>query len=256
MGKIFEALQMAQGKIEAPPAESVEPSAQANRKKPDPGRTRKKTVGRFIIIFIVCGWMFVLGVLVGRGTAPVHFDVKNMKKNLTGELTSAIEKEKEKEKAQVDVSTGQTDSSGKQDLGFYEDLNNTKELPENINVKTTRERDAVPSPSPQKTDTPAKESASLKTEEKVIKSEPSLPKKVTGPVFTIQVASSKDPKYADKMVGELAKKGYQAYKSSGEIKGKGIWHRIRIGEYSDRAGAETVLARLKKDKLNGIIVTK
>lgn len=228
----------------------------ADEKKPYPALTRKKTVGRFIIIFVICGWMFALGVLVGRGTSPVHFDVKKLKKDLMRELTTAVEKGKEEEKAQINVSVDQFASPGKQDLGFYEDLNSSKELPENINIEAVPERDAIPLPGPQDIDSPVKEPEPVKTEEKIVTKEPPLPKKAAGLAFTIQVASGKDQKDADKMVGELNKKGYQAYRSQGEVKGKGIWHRVRIGEFDDRTGAETILNRLKKDKFNGIIVIK
>ncbi len=227
-----------------------------DKKRPYIELTRKKAFSWSIIIFIICGWMFVLGVLVGRGTAPVRFDVKNMKQILTTELKTAIEKEKELEKPQNNVSMEQLASSGKQDLGFYEDLNSTKELPENINIQALPQRDAIILPDPQNIDSPSKDPDAVKPEEKAIDKEPSLPVKPTALVFTIQVASGKDEKYADKMVGELINKGYQAYRSSGEIKGKGIWHRIRIGEFSDRAAAEIILNKLKKDKVNAIIVTK
>ena len=44
-------------------------------KKPFIVLTRRKIAGWFFIIFFLCAWMFILGVLVGRGTAPVKFDV-------------------------------------------------------------------------------------------------------------------------------------------------------------------------------------
>nr|CBX29376.1 hypothetical protein N47_J03570 [uncultured Desulfobacterium sp.] len=232
--------------------------------------TRKKTIVWCFIVLVICGWMFVLGVLVGRGTAPVNFDVKKLKNDIVSELTAAIEKEKEEKKAQIDVSMNTPVHSDKQDLGFYEDLKSTKELPEHINIKEVPKPEAVSlpapvpvessvkEPEPEKTGEKviAKESVPAKTEEKIVAKEPPLPKKTTGPVFTIQLASGRDEKYADKMVGELIKKGYQAYRSSGEIKGKGIWHRVRVGEFGDRAGAGTILNKLKKDKFNGIIVTR
>lgn len=226
-------------------------------------KTRKKTVGWFIIILVICGWMFVLGVLVGRGTAPVSFDVKKLKKDIIAEVTATIEKEKKEEKAKIDVSMDTPAHSDKQDLGFYEDLKSRKELPEHINIKDVSKQETVSLPAPAPAPAPAPVKSSVKEpepekkiEEKVIAKEPSLPVKATGSAFTIQVASGRDQKYADKMVGELLKKGYQAYRSSGEIKGKGIWHRVRIGEFGDRAGAEAILKKLKKDKFDGIIVTK
>ncbi len=36
------------------------------------------------LLFLISGWMFVLGVLVGRGTAPVNFDIQALQKELLG----------------------------------------------------------------------------------------------------------------------------------------------------------------------------
>ena len=41
-------------------------------KKPFIVLTRKKIAGWLVLIFILSAWMFVLGVLVGRGTAPLE----------------------------------------------------------------------------------------------------------------------------------------------------------------------------------------
>ena len=44
-------------------------------KKPFIVLSRRKIAGWLSLIFFLCAWMFVLGVLVGRGTAPVKFDI-------------------------------------------------------------------------------------------------------------------------------------------------------------------------------------
>jgi cell division septation protein DedD len=78
----------------------------------------------------------------------------------------------------------------------------------------------------------------------------------SGNTFTIQVASLKDSKIADKMVVRLKKGGYSAYRSIGKVPGKGIWYRVRVGSFNSRTEAGPTLKRLKKDKIDGIIVQR
>jgi len=244
--------------------------------KPFFGLTRKKAAGWFVFILVVCGWMFVLGILVGRGTAPVQFDVDKLKKDLVNELKAAVEKEKEEKKAEeVKASSAQVSPDGKKVLGFYEDLKSTNDSQENIKIEAAPKKEIIPLPVPQK-EVPVKEiqtkeaqvkepkivkvneKAIAPAETKPLKSpEPALPEiAAKGPVYTVQIAAVKDQKSADKLVSDLVKKGYPAYRSSGEVPGKGIWHRIRIGEFREKSEIETVLARLGKDNIKGIIVTK
>jgi len=236
------------------------------RGKPFLELTRKKATGWFFLILVVCGWMFVLGILVGRGTAPVQFDVDKLKKDLVNELKAAVEKEKEEKKAaEATVPSNPVSPDGKQVLGFYEDLKSTKESQDTIKIEAAPKKEILPLPVPQK-EVPVKEIQTKETQVKAIapaetkplkSPEPALPEIVSkGPVYTVQIAAVKDQKSADKLVGDLVKKGYPAYRSSGEVPGKGTWHRVRIGEYREKSEVETVLARLGKDKIKGIIVTK
>ena len=250
-------------------------------KKPFIELTRKKAFGWLVLILFVCSWMFVLGILVGRGTAPIQFDVDKLKKDLLNELKAAVEKEKEEKKAaEAAVPSDPVSPDGKQALGFYEDLKSTKESQENINMGAAPKQ-AIPPLSVPKKEVPVKEiqvkviqtneaqvkePKILKTNEKIVvpaeikplkSPEPALPEvAVKGPVYTIQIASAKDQKSADKLVEDLVKKGYPAYRSSGEIPGKGIWHRVRIGEFREKSEAEGLLAGLGKDKIKGMIVKK
>jgi cell division septation protein DedD len=239
-------------------------------KKPFIELTRKKAAGWLVIVLFVCSWLFVLGILVGRGTAPVQFDVDKPKKDLVNELKAAVETEKEEKKtAEATASSDPVSPDGKA-LEFYEDLKSTKESQENINMGAAPKREILPLSVPQK-EVPVKkiqvkepmiakvnEKAVAPAETKPLKTtEPALPEiAVKGPVYTIQIASVKDQESADKLVGDLVKKGYPEYRSSGEVPGKGTWHRVRIGEFREKSEAETVLARIGKDKVKGIIVSR
>jgi cell division protein FtsN len=81
-------------------------------------------------------------------------------------------------------------------------------------------------------------------------------KQSTITVYTIQAASVKKAKDADKMVADLKQKGYPAYRTIGKVAQKGIWFRVRIGEYNSKAEARKTLNKLKKLGLKPILVKK
>ncbi|MDQ1331796.1 MAG: hypothetical protein QG578_2066 [Thermodesulfobacteriota bacterium] len=270
-----------------------EPKASSGT-KPFLELTRKKAIGWFILILIVCSWMFVLGILVGRGTAPVQFDVDKLKKDLVNELKAAVEKEKEEKKAaDAIVSSDPASPDGNKPLGFYEDLKSTKESQEHINMGAAPKHESLPVSVPQKElpvkEVPVKEiqakeiAKETAKETKVKEIQEKAPKigkvnektavpaetkqlkaqKTASPetavkdtIYTIQVAAVKDMNSAEKLMSDLVKKGDQAYISSGEVPGKGTWYRVRRGGFSERSEAEIILSSLVKDKIKGIIMKK
>ena len=185
------------------------------------------------MIVFVSVWMFVLGIFVGRGTAPVKFDIENLQKELAA-LKQAVIKE-----GQEQLKIGQDPASAKMELGFYEALKKTRP---SVRKKTV---------SPQK-------KAKVQPVQKIEKlaSSNKQTKAAAGAGLTIQVASLKDMKVAVELAEILKKKGYQAYTVSAKIPGKGTWHRIRIGYFKNRSDAADILSRLKKDKYRPILVQK
>jgi cell division protein FtsN len=222
-------------------------------KKPFIELSRKKALLWLIGIFFTCCWMFVLGILVGREIAPLRFDIGNSKKNLQEELRAAAEKEKEMKNITETYSSGQTSLDGKQNLEFYEDLKSSREAAGNIKID-----EGAVDKTPVKEPEQVKAAEPVKVEEKPVPEpqKPLVPDKMSGPVFTVQTASGKEKKSAEKTVKILTGKGYPAYVAVSEIPGKGTWYRVRIGEYRERKEAEKLLSKLGKDKIKGIIVTK
>ncbi|NNK84590.1 MAG: SPOR domain-containing protein [Desulfobacterales bacterium] len=74
--------------------------------------------------------------------------------------------------------------------------------------------------------------------------------------LTIQTASLKDSHDADRMVAELKKKGYDAYKVMGVVPDQGIWFRVRIGYYENSTEAADTIERLKKEGLDAFLVNR
>jgi cell division septation protein DedD len=63
--------------------------------------------------------------------------------------------------------------------------------------------------------------------------------------FTIQVSSFRSMDQASELKGRLSKKGYPAYVQSVDLSDNGMWHRVRIGTYRDKDGAEQVANDLR-----------
>jgi len=228
-------------------------------KKPFIELSRNKALLWMLGVFFICCWMFVLGILVGRGTAPLRFDIENVDKDLKEELKVAVEKEREEKKSVESYPPGQTSLDGKQNLEFYEDLKGTQDTTENIQIREGAVNEApLKEPEPVKAPEPVKMPEQVKIQDKIVPETPgrSSPEKVSGPVFTVQTASGKEKKSAEKAVKALINKGYPAYVAISEIPGKGTWYRVRIGEFKDRKEAEKTLSKLGKDKIKGIIVTR
>ena len=211
-------------------------SEKTSKKKGDGG---KGTTTWICLIFFVSAWMFVLGVFVGRGTAPVKFDVENIQKELAALKQAVIKKEQDRFKI------GKDTANTKMELGFYEALKETKPNEQYKVKQPVRKKRALP-----------KKKAKVRPAQKVEKhaSRSKQTKAAADPDFTIQVASLKDIKVAAELSEILKKKGYQAYTVLAKIPGRGTWHRVRIGHFKNRSDAGNIISRLKKDKYKPLIV--
>ena len=89
-------------------------------KKPFLVLSRRAIVGWVVIFFFVCGWMFAIGVLVGRGTAPIKFDISELQRKL--EIAGAANKQKEQGHPREEAGS----IKDKTDLDFYEALKNDR----------------------------------------------------------------------------------------------------------------------------------
>lgn len=206
-----------------------------------------------LIVFIAV-WMFVLGVMVGRGMAPVNLESGKLEQELADEKARMLE---EKQEAAVSAAAGQTGE--KPQLGFYEALKNPGKEADFKPAKPAKpvKRKTTARPRPAAT-SPPKPVSRPKIKPPAAPKIDSGPKPAPAPVsghFAIQVASVQDIKGAERMVAGLRAKGYQAYQIRSDIDGKGVWYRIRVGGFKDRGDAEKMLKKLKNDKYGGIVVS-
>jgi len=230
-------------------------------KKPFIVLSRNKIAGWLLIIFFLCAWMFILGVLVGRGTAPVKFDVAKIE-----EKSKASQENDDGNQGKAPAQKEPVAIKDKTTLEFYEALKENKadtDIPALQMPKIVEDEIKKPAPSEVKKDA-VREPESPKADSQ--KTVPQIPKQekvpavsptnTAGPVYTIQAASVKDPKDADRLVQKLKQSGYPAYREIGKVPGKGIWFRVRIGEYKGKAEAMGVMDKLKKQGLKPILVMK
>ena len=218
----------------------------------------------YSILFFIIIWMFVLGIFVGRGSAPVKFDTREFQKKLAN-------------------IAGKHDAENKNlkdtEIQFYEDLqtpmSEAADIPEKQDSVTRSIDKPVEIESPEAIvepdkNIPIKLSQKSMTKAKYIaesKKSASVKKKVskagTSPKiasekkdkneYTIQVAAFKDMKSAVNKISSLKAKGHNAYRALGKVQDE-IWYRVRIGHFSNTEVARKYLRKLKQDNINGIII--
>ncbi len=231
------------------------------------------------IYIFIAGWMFLLGIMVGRGTSPVTFDTEQFQKRLEIIANEFGENKKPDEKV---------------NLQFYEVLDNpspeeskpvkksskvttkvaTKEIvplkepdTEKIVLKTSKKRETLkkssnkispPEEIPIKKSTkidPVKHKEKLSDNEKNQKVKTAVKKEATPGIYTIQIAAYKHFKDAVTQMASLDEKGFSSYRTKGEKDGI-TWYRVRTGEFSTHEEAKKFKLKLDKAKIKSMIIKK
>ena len=194
------------------------------------------------LLFLISGWMFVLGVLVGRGTAPVNFDIQALQKELLALKESMVKQEKKA------METDSAKTGDKSSLEFYEALKK-KGKDEQIQIIEKKTAPAAPPSSPLTSQKRASKSKDTQDKKTIAGVKPS-----PSGTLAVQVASTKDAASAEALVKKLMQLGYAGFSTKAEIPDKGTWYRVRVGPYRTKAEAEQMLQELTKDTFKGIIV--
>jgi len=219
---------------------------------PSQGKGRALWIG---LSLFACVWMFVLGILVGRGTAPVQFDIDKLQKELAALKEAVVKKERLRFKIDSEPVRRKTD------MGFYENLTKTKSNTRGHDNQLTVASKQDRKPLLKEIDTGSKKKASSEKKVKAKASQSSRSASAPPGIdseqqLTIQVASLRDPKIADRMVARLKDKWYPAYRAVAEVPGKGTWYRVRIGSFKRKADAKETLERLKKDNISAVLLPR
>ena len=139
-------------------------------KKPFFVLSRRAIAGWLGVIFILCAWMFVIGVLVGRGTAPVKFDIDGLQTKLEFPGQDQKKREAGQSQAESDIVKDKTK------LDFYEALPEDREdtkIDEKKSIQVINKK-VEPPPDKKPPETAAEQATQKATPQKetAVKSEP------------------------------------------------------------------------------------
>ena len=236
--------------------------------------TRRGTYGSLLLIVLACAWMFFVGVLVGRGTSPIQFDMEALSRELEALKVSSEARRRQK----LDAYAGALEDQSTLDV--YEEL---KRADDRLTIDPSLNRQ-VPAPSvgaEQPAAAPAKPAGppvigrrqglrakgpgrpalDVRPSAGAQKGPPAKAGRGTRTAVaphgrvTLQVAAVKDARVAQKMVTRLKAQGFDAYRSAASAGGQGPWHRVRVGRFADRQAAAAIKRRLEGQGLAPIFVT-
>jgi cell division septation protein DedD len=228
----------------------AKPSDKDPGKKPFIALSGKAVAGWVVVIFIISGWMFGVGVMVGRGTAPIAFDLDQLKRTLESLQKSAQPAAPKGPRPQP------SEMKHKTELGFYESLPKNREDAEVPNIQPP-----PPAARPEAmTAKPAAAPPPVKVEKPAAQPPPAAAPPTTPPAagkpMTVQVAAVKSEDEARQLAEKLRQRGYAAYIEPTAIPDKGTWYRVRMGEFPSKEFARSTMERLQKDGFAPNVVPK
>ncbi|MGM0452600.1 MAG: SPOR domain-containing protein [Thermodesulfobacteriota bacterium] len=234
----------------------------------------------WLLLFVAGACMFVLGVMVGRNTVPLNFDMENLDRKMT-RLSPSVMAE-QKQPAAPDENKPDT-----MPFDFYDELREAPaerpdggppqvktpafdKQPEATAITVARAKktsdkppDKTEAEPDRKTEKPRRKTADPTPEpaEQQQAQAETEPEQTPAPqagetkkgAYAIQVASLRDPEKAKTVRDKFRDKGYPAYTRQARVEGKGQWSRVRIGPYSAKKQAKSDLARLQNAGVDAIL---
>ena len=217
-------------------------------------RSTGSASGWLALAFAASACMFILGVLVGRNTAPVHFDMENLDKKLS--------------QLEQSVVAGKRDPSDRQNpeeipdevaFEFYDKLKEEEKIDEHAAGRPrvlTAKYNKPPASEMQVKGTGDEKAGQAQAPEKAQKTpEPDLVPRAQAPEkeYAIQVASLRNIERAQRVREKFRAKGYPAFTQVTVVEGKGRYCRVRLGPYKNRAQAQNDLKRLQKAGVDAML---
>jgi len=228
--------------------------------------------------------MFLLGIMVGRGTSPVTFDTEQFQKRLEVIANEFGENKKPDEKVNLQFYEV-LDNPAKEESKTFKKISKTptqvtnKEIVpikeseiETIGLKTSKKKETFKTSlsktssskeaivkkltKPEPVRSKEKPSENIKKQKaKTTEIKKAAVKKATAGVYTIQVAAYKNFKDAVTQMARLEEKGFSSYRTKGEKDGI-TWYRVRTGDFSTYEEAKKVKLKLDKVKIKSMIIRK
>ena len=215
------------------------------------------------LLVFICGWFFILGILVGRGLVPVPGQKESFEEYVTRskQFTSAgpaVPAEPRAPETTVAQASPQAPAPSKAAA-----TDRAKAPTENV----------PPAPAPDKLlKTPAVEkqvteavarapvaeklAAGSGASKPVAAAPTKAPDQAKDKIFTIQVAALRESQAADSMLAKLKKQNYAPYLEKATLADNVVWYRLRCGAFVNHDEAAPVLERLRKDGYSPILVRR
>lgn len=206
-----------------------------------------------------------MGVMVGRGTAPVHFDVDQLKRTI--EALQKAAREPQRSGGPVEP----TEMKDKTKLDFYDALpknredadlpNLPKPAPPPAPAPVPRVEPQASKPSEPQAPKPEKPAPAAAKPEKPAAAPPVPPPAAAAPVtagkgFTVQVSAVRSEEEARRMLERLRQRGYGGYVEPIQTSDRGTLYRVRMGDFPSKEFARSTLERLQKDGFEPQVVPK
>jgi cell division septation protein DedD len=199
--------------------------------------------GWAVLVFLIAAGMFSLGLLVGRGTAPIEFDLDRLKKRIDG--LAAAENGPRPGKAADKPAQMKNQTS----LDFPEVLPKNRDDAEGWAPPAPPAAAARPEPPAAKPAAPPPPAAKP--------DKPPAPAAAPpGGSFTVQVSAVRSEEEARRLLERLREKGYAGYLEAVATPDKGRLFRVRMGEFPSKEFARGTLERLQKDGFAPMVVPK
>ncbi len=219
-----------------------------NKKKTGPEKrffislSIKEATGWLTLVLFICGWFFVLGVVVGRWHAPAPAKDEALPEKLVAA----------REKALADP--GRTAAP---------DPGETPELLPAGRDDSTADDSTASRPRPGKKEEPPPTDETLETEIETktpragkteAAAEPEVAAAAEEAAFTIQIAALKDEKKANRLLANLEKNNFPAYVRQARLPDGSVWFRVRCGAFPDRSAADSMMTALRKKEYSPLLV--
>jgi len=200
-------------------------------------------------LFFLLSWIFVLGILVGRGFLPGAVTAISGLKNQITRLQETVVKDRSKDLK----SSNNIDMDPK--LAFYEKLSSKKN---EVQKKWTPEKKILQPKNqhpPLDIIDPVIKATGKKNQQLAITPKVELDIIDNAMYYTVQLASLESKEKAAEMINRLKKQGYPAYYYEVKIKGR-VYYRIRCGKFPDRKEADKYVGKLARERgIKGFVST-
>ncbi|HOV86897.1 MAG TPA: SPOR domain-containing protein [Syntrophobacteraceae bacterium] len=235
--------------------------------------TKHVFTGLFALV-LVLAWMFMLGVLAGRGLPLIDSEDLSLRAHLVRFI--GLDKEVAPERPDA-AETWDSPKKMLETLSYYEDLAQKESPPA---PETDQPAPAAPQPrnssktspaektpatpdaskaggkdkaAPPKTAKETPKEATKEAAKEAVKEAP--PPEIAAGHFTLLIASLRDAENAQKLVEQLKSKGYPSRLEPLDLQESGRWNRILVGSFQSREEALRFAADFnRKERLEGLVI--